>query len=219
MQMSLSFIIANDHFLFSKGLADFLQIRYTGCYVCETGSIKELRNACSYRSYDIFFIDVKILETYYAHVQDIMVQNRKSKIIATSLNDGETYINEMFKDGVHGYIYKTSSEKEISNTIQNVLNRWHYISKKQVNKLSQTKILQWINNDSAVITKREKEILQLLCIGLSSKEIAAKLYLSIKTVENHRNHLLEKISVHNTAGLIAYAMRRGWVDFEMRSLL
>ncbi len=211
-QNCLTFMVADDHPLFRKGLVDFLHTHYYGCSVHETANGKELCEACLQHSYDIILVDVKMPEMNGPSAARLIThQNPRAKIIAISMYDDETHMIDMFENGATGYLAKTSGEKEITETIENVLQGCCYVAGKKMDELLNRKILEWRKRGANAITGREKEVLLLLCEGFSSKEIATRLYLSIKTVENHRSHLLEKTHVRNTAGLIVYAMRKGWI--------
>lgn len=205
-------MVADDHPLFRKGLVDFLQAHYAGCSVHETGNGKELCEACKQNIYDIILVDVKMPEMNGPSAARVIThQNPGAKIIAISMYDDDTHIADMFENGARGYLAKTSGEKEITETIENVLQGHYHVAGKQINNLFSSQIAEWRRKAINTITEREKEILLLLCDGFSSKEIAGRLYLSIKTVENHRSHLLEKTNAHNTAGLVVYAMKKGWI--------
>ncbi|HRH59228.1 MAG TPA: response regulator transcription factor [Chitinophagaceae bacterium] len=208
----LAFMIADDHPMFRKGLTHFLQSHYAGCSVHETENGKDLCEACKHHSYDIIFIDVRMPQMDGADATlEIKHQHPQAKIIAISMYEDETHILEMFKSGASAYLVKTSDEKEITDTVENVLKGLYYVKGRQMDELLQSRLFTLNGKDSHLVTEREKEILLLLCEGFSSKQIANKLYLSIKTVENHRTHLLEKTHVHNTAGLVMYAIKKGWI--------
>jgi DNA-binding NarL/FixJ family response regulator len=211
-QQSLNFMVADGHPFFKKGLVDFLLSHYSGSCVDEALSGEELFEACKTRRYDIILIDVKMPEMSGAAAAKMITrQNPEAKIIAVSVFDDEMHMIDMFESGAAGYLPKSSGIKEITETIANVLDGNYFVGGKKMNELLQRKIREWRNKSRTAITEREKEILLLLCDGFSSKEIAERLFISIKTVENHRSHLLEKTNTRNVAGLVMYALKRGWV--------
>lgn len=130
------------------------------------------------------------------------------KIIALTNIDIIPQVKKMLSQGCMGYLLKDASSEIILEAIETVYRSEQYLHEPIRNRLlksfSEKKI-------KYLITKREKEILQLIVEELSNKEIAEKLFLSIRTVENHRNHLLQKFDVKNTAGLVKIAIRDGLV--------
>ena len=117
----------------------------------------------------------------------------------------------MFESGAKAYLNKNAGRREIMQAVENVLNDTIYISNKNMHSVIWKKLSNKRNIKSRPISQREKEILLLICKGFSTREIAEQLHLSAKTVENHRNHLLEKTETNNTASLVLYAAKKGWV--------
>jgi DNA-binding NarL/FixJ family response regulator len=119
----------------------------------------------------------------------------------------------MIQQGVHGFITKTSNKDELEFAINTVANGNNYFSqdllKKVVIKISKRDKLK--EEEKIKLTRREKEILKCICLGLSNKEIANKLYISPKTVDNHRTNLLSKTSSKNTASLVMCAIKNNLI--------
>ncbi|NJO25672.1 MAG: response regulator transcription factor [Bacteroidia bacterium] len=132
---------------------------------------------------------------------------------------GLTYINEagiitqLIKKGANGYLLKSMEREELIEAINKVLDGSIYLS-----KAANEKILQQLQNlhipvdQIPVLTRREKEILQLLSEGLTSNEVAARLFLSNYTVDTHRKNMLQKFNVHNTQGLLNTVRKLGIID-------
>jgi DNA-binding NarL/FixJ family response regulator len=131
------------------------------------------------------------------------------KIIALTNYDVPLQIKKMLQHGCQGYLLKDVNAGIIVTAIKTVYNGEMYIQRE-----IQTKLLNGISNvaPGQLITKREKEILQLIVEEYTNKEIADKLFLSLRTIENHRNHLLQKFKVKNTAGLVKIAIQEGLCD-------
>ncbi|MEO6667853.1 MAG: response regulator transcription factor [Ferruginibacter sp.] len=127
------------------------------------------------------------------------------KIIALTNFDVPVQIKKMLQQGCQGYLLKDVSPDIILTAIIQVYNGEMYIQHE-----IQVKLMKGLTEPApAVITRREKEILQLIVEEYTNKEIADKLFLSLRTVENHRNHLLQKFKVKNTAGLVKIAIQEG----------
>jgi len=212
LNTSLRFIVADDHPAFRNGVAAFLREHFTNCRVDEAANGDEVLQALNHFDYDIFFIDIVMPELNGIETTKKIIANRPdAKIIALSFYEDETSILTMFESGAKAYLNKNADKQEIINAVENVLDDTIYISNKKIKDLLWKQLSNRSNIKTRTISQREKEILLLICKGLGTKEIAGQLHLSVKTVENHRNHLLEKTAANNTASLVLHAAKKGWV--------
>jgi DNA-binding NarL/FixJ family response regulator len=131
------------------------------------------------------------------------------KIIAFSMFSDEEYYYKMIDRGVKGFILKTSGINELENAIQNVMLGESYFSNELLRKIINN-FGRPTNNKASVadsLTDRETEVLQEICLGLTTEEIADKLFISPKTVKSHKSNLLEKTECKNTPSLILFAIK------------
>lgn len=145
---------------------------------------------------------------------DIIKMIRKlspgSKVIAVSMHSQPAYAKKMLRLGARGYVTKNSPRQEMLDAINEVYNGQLYICQEVKNILSDQVLNEEENNTGLnQLSEREIEVINLIRDGLSSKEIADKLKLSIKTVEVHRHNILKKLRVKNTASLINYINSNG----------
>jgi two-component system, NarL family, response regulator DegU len=134
------------------------------------------------------------------------------KVVILSVHNKEKLMARMIQAGACGYLVKNCDKKELITAIQTVYTSGFYISHAVLQAIQSdaAKGRQPIRNISAIpvdISRREIEILQLICRELSNAEIAAKLFISVRTVDGHRNKLLQKAGCHNTAGLVLFAVK------------
>jgi DNA-binding NarL/FixJ family response regulator len=133
------------------------------------------------------------------------------KILILSVHDNDNFISELILNGAHGYLVKDSDPQEVYDAIIAVHEHGTYINKRSlqaIQKRANNKLNEKQRLDGTIqLTKREIEILQLVCKELTTEEIAEKLFISIKTVNGHRNNLLQKTGCHNSVGLVNFAMR------------
>ncbi|MGB3076823.1 MAG: response regulator transcription factor, partial [Chitinophagales bacterium] len=141
----------------------------------------------------------------------LLKQHPTVKVVALSMLQDETSMTAMFEAGARAYVTKNVDGTEIISAINTVLEGKLYVLGKIMNQFSLKEIVSWSKHAFIHISEREKEVLLLICKELSMTEIAEQLHISVNTVQNHRNHLLDKINVHNTAGLVMYANKMGWV--------
>jgi DNA-binding NarL/FixJ family response regulator len=134
------------------------------------------------------------------------------KIIVLSVHDSERLVARAIKAGACGYLFKNCNKDELINAVFNVFNNGFYITPAVLKAIQSPTA----NNRNAVtniqsipieLTQREKEVLVLICKEYSNAEIAEKLFVSVRTVDGHRNNLLAKTGCHNTAGLVLFAVK------------
>jgi len=132
------------------------------------------------------------------------------RIIILSVHDDENYIAQLIEEGAHGYLLKDCDPGEVKEAIESVYRKGSYINERTLraiqNNLGNRKKPP---KQKEEITKREEEILQLVCQQFTAEEIAEKLFISVKTVNGHRNNLLQKTGSKNVTGLVIYAVKNG----------
>ncbi len=138
------------------------------------------------------------------------------KIIILSGHEDENFIAQLIEHGAHGYLVKDSNPNEVREAITSVFHKGSYINMRTLkaiqNNIGRKPKPRSISSGSESLTKREEEILQLVCKQFTTEQIAEKLFISPKTVNGHRNSLLEKTGSHNVAGLVIYAIKNNIVD-------
>lgn len=138
------------------------------------------------------------------------------KIIILSVHNEERHIVRMVGMGVHGYLVKNAELTEVRSAIESVYDKGFYFNetvlKALQNGMTQKKTKHF--EVETALTPREKEVLLLICKEFTTPEIADKLYLSVRTVDGHRNNLLEKTGSRNTAGLVLYAIKNGLATYD-----
>jgi two-component system, NarL family, response regulator DegU len=134
------------------------------------------------------------------------------KLIVLSVHSGERLIARMIQEGASGYLLKNCDKAELVTAIRTVFSSGFYINNNVLEAIQRTSnthtpLPKNINGIPVELSAREKEILQLICKQYSTAEIAAQLFLSARTVEGHRNNLLQKTGCRNTAGLVLFAVK------------
>ena len=137
--------------------------------------------------------------------------NQTVKILVLSMHDEESYITAVLKSGALGYVLKNTGRKELVTAIRTVASGRTYFSEAITNTImnglmNNNRKAKPVEKDVPKITRREKEVLDLIMDENTNQEIAGKLFISLKTVEAHRSNLLSKLNARNTAGLVKKAM-------------
>ncbi|MEO5912316.1 MAG: response regulator transcription factor [Pelobium sp.] len=144
---------------------------------------------------------------------DLIVHYPTIKILILSVHEDENFITQLIECGAHGYLVKDSDPKEVQEAIIAVHHKGSYINQRTLIALQHNmgrRIKSTHLRDK--ITKREKEILQLICQQYTAEEIGEKLFISERTVNGHRNHLLQKTKSKNVTGLVMYAIKNNIVN-------
>ncbi|HEY0271905.1 MAG TPA: response regulator transcription factor, partial [Chitinophaga sp.] len=134
------------------------------------------------------------------------------RVIVLSVHGEERYMSRMIEAGACGYLKKNCETQELYTTINNTYQHGFYFNAESVNAMRNAaryrhQDTQNLNNIPIALTDRELDVLKLICEECTNAEIAARLLLSVRTVEGHRNNLLAKIGCRNTAGLVLFAIR------------
>lgn len=159
---------------------------------------------------DVMLLDIQMPGKTGIEIAGIITKKYpRIKIIALTNFDVPAQIKKMLQHGCLGYLLKDAKPEIIIQAIETV-----YEGEQFLQEEIQKKMLKSLSEQAAatIITRREKEILQLIVEEFTNKEIADKLFLSLRTIENHRNHLLQKFKVKNTAGLVKIAIQEGLID-------
>jgi DNA-binding NarL/FixJ family response regulator len=171
---------------------------------------------------DISLIDMKMPEMNGIELNRILQHDYpETKVIILSEYGEKRIISTMIVAGARSYLQKNCDKDEFVTTITSVQNAGFYINNQileaiQSSSAKLNKPVKSINEIPFEITRREKEILQLICSEYSNSEIADKLFLSIRTVEGHRNNLILKTGCKNTAGLVLFAIRYNIYNIELQ---
>ncbi|MFN0216170.1 MAG: response regulator [Saprospiraceae bacterium] len=139
------------------------------------------------------------------------------KIIILSVHSEERHIVHMVGEGVNGYLVKNSEFSEVVQAVQAVHEKGFYFNESVLRAIhsGMGNKHEKSYNPNSPLTARETEILQLVCQEYTTQEIAEKLFLSVRTVDGHRNNLLEKTGARNIAGLVIYALRHDLFEFQL----
>jgi DNA-binding NarL/FixJ family response regulator len=202
-------IIADDHTLFRQGLKLILEDIPNIDVAADVANGRELIDITKELQPDLIIMDINMPFINGIEASRILLQrNPDLKILVVSMYGDEQYYNSVIENGVKGFILKDAENEELRAAISAILNGKTYFSQELLLKLIRNRK----NSEQIVLTQREKQILELICQGLSSTEIAGKLFLSERTIENHRANLLDKTGCRNSLSLVLYAVRNNLVE-------
>jgi DNA-binding NarL/FixJ family response regulator len=208
-------VVADDHKIVREGLVRLLQEREDFTVVGEASDGEEAVQMVLDKQPDVVIMDI-----WMPRLSGIDATRRigkrgcDSKILVLSMHESRTYVEEVLRAGASGYIVKNSASTDLIQAIDAVRGGASYLSPAITQQVVDAIARPGDASPTgvAMLTDREREVLQLIAEGLSSKEIANMLGVSLKTVDSHRSNLMEKLDIHKVSGLVRFAIRAGLVE-------
>ncbi len=208
--------ITDDHHMVIEGLERVLQaadgIELTGIYTRAT----ELLNGLKQQQPDVLLLDVQLPDKMGHEIaKDIVAKYPNMRILVLSSIESHYYIHDMIKQGCRGYLLKNTADKHLLiSAIKSVHAGEIFLDPSVKDELMMDMLQGKKMKDQNLpkLTEREKQVLKLIVKEYSNPEVAEKLCISLRTVENHRYNLLQKLNVKNTVGLVKIGMQMGLLD-------
>ena len=209
--------VTDDHELYLEGVCLLLNKQEGISVVGHCLSGKDLLQRLPVTDIDILLLDVHLPDM---EEEELIISIRQIKpeikILYLTMMRGTRYIHKLIKYGVQGYLLKNAGIEELKNALLTIGNGGQYFSKEVNITDADTDFRNTITIEdkqvNEILSKREIEILKLICKEFSNAEIAEKLFLSISTVETHRKNLIAKLGVNNTVGLVKFAIKNNIID-------
>jgi two-component system response regulator NreC len=211
--MPIRILLADDHTMVRDGLRALLEPLADFVIVAEAADGRECVQRAEETSPDVVMMDIAMpTMNGIEATRRILSANSAIGVVILSMHQDESYVLQSLKAGAKGYLLKDSPREDILDAIRSVAAGRAFLGRKVSRLLQEDYIEQLrsrgLNDSFDLLTDREREILQLLAEGRANKEVAALLNISPTTVETHRGHILRKLSLHGTADLILYAVRK-----------
>ncbi|HEX3035523.1 MAG TPA: response regulator transcription factor [Thermodesulfobacteriota bacterium] len=211
-------LLADDHNLVRAGIRTLIENISGIEVIAETGDGREVLRLVGAHRPDLVLMDIGMpglngLETTARITKEFPLV----RVIMLSMHTNEEYVLQSLRSGAAGYLVKGADTAELEIAIMAVIRGEKYLSP-AVSKYIVTDYLRRLEGDGGpfdsfeLLTPRQREVLQLIAEGHSTKKIAQILGISVKTVESHRIQLMERLDIHDIAGLVRYAIRTGLTD-------
>ncbi len=209
-------LIADDHEIVRAGVRNLIE---SGGYMCcgEASGGREAVKMAGELQPDVAILDVTMpgLNGIEAAKQ-ILKLCPETKVLVFTVHDAEQVVVEIFRSGAHGYVLKSDAGRQLLEAIACVLGGRHYfslqVSEVIFGSMRSGNLPHAANGEDDKPTTRERELIQLLAEGLSNKEAADKLGISVKTVETHRAAVMRKLGLHSIGELVRYAIRNHIIE-------
>jgi DNA-binding NarL/FixJ family response regulator len=209
--MPIRIVLADDHVLVRQGLRSLLE-REKFQVIAEASDGQELIRLAEAHHPDIAVLDISMptlngIDT----ARELARTCPKTKVILLTQHEEEQYIHEALEAGVKGYVLKSQVASDLLHAIQKVSRGAVYLSPGVTGAVMEAYRAR-SERPADPLSGRERQVLQLIAEGKSTKDVASLLGISVKTAESHRSRLMQKLDIHETASLVRYAVRRGLVQ-------
>lgn len=213
---ALRILIADDHEVARRGIRSLLEGR-PGWEVC--GEAKDGREAVEYATAlnpDVLLLDIGMPNLNGLDAaRQILAIRPESRILILTIHDSEQVVREVLAAGARGFLLKSDAGRDLIAAVEALQHRRTFFTPKVAQMMLDGYLRPHDEKDTSnqsVLTPREREVIQLVAEGKTTKEIATALHLSIKTAETHRTNLMRKLDLHSVADLTLYAVRNGIVQ-------
>ncbi len=211
--MPIRILITDDHSMFRSGLRALLEGEADFEIIGEAGTGMEAIRLAKENEFDVLLLDIGLPDLRGPKVAEEILKNRpKAAIIVVTMYEDEHYLQELFRIGVRGYVLKKSTGNELAQAIRAAHRGDTYVDP----ALAHLIISPYLGKPRPkkagrldILTPREQEICRHVAYGHTNSEVAEKLSISIRTVETHRNNIMEKLGLKNRAELVRFAIDNG----------
>jgi DNA-binding NarL/FixJ family response regulator len=217
----ISILLAEDHAIVRQGVCALLNADGRFRIVAQARTGREAVEMANALQPDVILMDIAmpVLNGLEA-TRQILAANPAARVIILSAHSDEEYVERTTAAGVAGFLEKQTSAEILTKAICEVVKGNHFfspsIAKRRNDDLKPRDRNGLVKPHSSRLTSRESEVLQLVAEGSANKQVAAELGISVKTVEKHRQHLMDKLNIHDTAGLTRYAISTGVIESSVQ---
>lgn len=210
----INVLLADDHTIVREGIRSLLEARKEIKVVGEASTGKEAVEKAGEIRPDIVIMDISmpILNGLEA-TRQIRRLYPECKVLVLTMHENRESVRQILKAGAIGYVIKKSAAGQLFNAIDAV-NRGEAFFSPTISKMLLEDYLEETDSPDEILSSRETEVLQLVAEGHTNKEIADLLFISVKTVEGHKDNIKKKLGIYNQAGLIKYAIGKGMIHLD-----
>lgn len=213
--MSVKILIADDHKIMRDGLRNMLDKEPGMEVVAEAKNGREAVRLAEQLRPDILIMDISMDDLNGIDAtRALMAKGLKTRIVALSMHADKRFVAGMFEAGAMAYLLKDCSYDELLQALRQVMAGRTYLCSMISGVVIRDYIQRMRKNETSVLSPREKEILQLMAEGSTTKRIADQLKVSVKTVETHRQHIMDKLNIYSIAELTKYAIKEGITSLD-----
>ena len=206
-------LIVDDHAVVRSGLKLVLDADEQIEPVGEAGSARDAIFEARSLKPDVILLDVVMPDQSGLEIiPQLLHENPETKVLVLSMQDDPRYVREAFDAGASGYVLKEAADSEVVAAVREVAGGGRYVDPELGARLVAAESAERRRAEEDPLSEREGEVLRLLALGHTNQEIAKQLYISVRTAETHRAHIMQKLRLSSRAELVRYALDRGLLD-------
>jgi two-component system response regulator NreC len=206
-------LIVDDHAVVRSGLRLLLEREDDLEVVAEAGTADEGVRAARLEKPDVVLLDVVMPgRSGLEAAPEILDAAKNARVLVLSMQDDPTYVREAFAAGASGYLLKEAADAELVQAVRDVAAGGRYVHPTLGARLAQAEVEAARREADDPLSDREREVLRLLALGHTNQEIAKQLYISVRTAETHRAHIMQKLGLGTRAELVRYALANGMLE-------
>jgi len=203
-------LVVDDHAVVRSGIVLLLEKEADIEVIGEAGSAEEAVRSAREHHPDVILLDVVMPGTSGIEAMPALREAApEAKVLFLSMQDDPTYVREAFGAGATGYVLKEAADAEVVAAIREVAGGGRYVHPALGARLAAAEAEARARADADPLSDREREVLRLLALGHTNQEIARMLYISVRTAETHRAHIMQKLQLGSRAELVRYALAEG----------
>jgi two-component system, NarL family, response regulator NreC len=208
--MSIRVLIVDDHAVVRAGLRMLLDAEKDIETVGEAGDAREAIFEARSTKPDVVLMDVVLGGKSGIEVTpELLHEQPETKVLVLSMQDDPRYVREAFAAGASGYVLKDAADTELVSAVREVARGANYVHPALGARMAAADAAAASAADQDPLSEREREVLRLLALGHTNQEIAQMLYISVRTAETHRAHIMQKLRLETRAELVRYALANG----------
>ena len=203
-------VLVDDHAVVRAGLRLLLERQDDIEVVGEAGNAKDAIFRARALKPDIILLDVVMPgESGIEVLPKLLKESPETKVLVLSMQDDPSYVREAFGAGASGYVLKEAADEEVVSAVREIAGGGRYVHPALGARLVTAEAEARAAAEADPLSEREREVLRLLALGHTNQEIAEQLYISVRTAESHRAHIMQKLRLSTRAELVRYALEHG----------
>jgi two-component system, NarL family, response regulator NreC len=203
-------VLVDDHAVVRSGLRLLLDKQEDIEVVGEAGNAKDAIFRARALKPDIMLLDVVMPgESGIEVLPKLLKESPETKVLVLSMQDDPSYVREAFAAGASGYVLKEAVDEELVSAVREIADGGRYVHPALGARLVAAEAEERAAAEADPLSEREREVLRLLALGHTNQEIAEQLYISVRTAESHRAHIMQKLRLSTRAELVRYALTHG----------
>ena len=203
-------VVVDDHAVVRSGLKLLLAAEPDLEVVGEAGTAREAVFEVRAQNHDVLLLDVVMPgESGIEAVPKLLHESPETRVLVLSMQDDPNYVREAFAAGASGYVLKEAADAEVVDAIRQVSSGGRYVHPVLGARMVTADARARAAADADPLSDREREVLRLLALGHTNQEIAGQLFISVRTAETHRAHIMRKLGLETRAELVRYAIDHG----------